>query len=60
MQQLPFNIPQSLSSYTEKFEDDPEKVIQKLKKHLRKRGPDAVGHFLLAWFHHLQQQKQLA
>ncbi|MEX0719920.1 MAG: tetratricopeptide repeat protein [Balneolaceae bacterium] len=60
MQQLPFNIPQSLSSYIEKFEDDPETVISKLKKHLNKRGPDAVGHFLLAWFYHLQEQKQLA
>lgn len=60
MQELPFKIPKSLSSYTEKFENEPEKVISKLKKHLNKRGPDAVGHFLLAWFHHLQEQKQLA
>lgn len=60
MQNLPFNIPQSLLSYVEKFDDDPENVIRKLKKHLQKRGPDAVGHFLLAWFYHLQQKKELA
>ncbi|MTI89234.1 MAG: hypothetical protein FH748_14865 [Balneolaceae bacterium] len=54
MQELPFNIPKSLSSYVEKFDDDPDKVIGKLKKHLRKRGPDAVGHFLLSWFYHHQ------
>lgn len=60
MHQFPFTIPKSLSSYEEQFEDDPEKVITKLKKHLKKRGPDAVGHFLLSWFHHLRQEKQLA
>ncbi len=29
-------------------------MTQKLKRHLKKRGPDAVGHFLLSWFYHLQ------
>lgn len=57
MQELPFNIPKSLSSYVEKFDEDPEEVTQKLKKHLKKRGPDAVGHFLLSWFYHLQDKK---
>lgn len=60
MQQLPFNIPKSLSSYTEKFEDNPGKVIEKLKHHLKKRGPDAVGHFLLSWFYHVQNENQKA
>lgn len=54
MQQLPFNIPKSLSSFVEKFDEDPKKMTQKLKRHLKKRGPDAVGHFLLSWFYHLQ------
>ncbi|MGN8226361.1 tetratricopeptide repeat protein [Gracilimonas sp. BCB1] len=58
MQQLPFNIPKSLSSYVEKFEENPEEVTHKLRKHLKKRGPDAVGHFLLSWFYHLQDNKQ--
>ncbi len=58
MQTLPFNIPQSLSSYVEQFEDDPEKIIKKLQKHIKKRDPDAVGHFLLAWFFHLQDQRK--
>jgi tetratricopeptide (TPR) repeat protein len=60
MQELPFNIPKSLSSYVEKFDEDPKKVTQKLKKHLRKRGPDAVGHFLLSWFYHIQDKKSEA
>ncbi|GAB5407971.1 MAG: hypothetical protein BalsKO_03360 [Balneolaceae bacterium] len=60
MQTLPFNIPQSLSSYVEKFEEDPEKVIEKLQRHLKKRDPDAVGHFLLAWFYHLQDETKKA
>lgn len=60
MQEIPFNIPKSLSSYVEKFENEPEKVIGKLKKHLKRRGPDAVGHFLLSWFYHLQDKSDLA
>ncbi|MDZ7807949.1 MAG: hypothetical protein U5K71_12660 [Gracilimonas sp.] len=54
MQDFPFNIPKSLSSYVEKFDEDPKLITQKLKKHLKKRGPDAVGHFLLSWFYHLR------
>lgn len=60
MQTLPFNIPKSLFSYVEKFEEDPEKIIKKLQKHVKRRDPDAVGHFLLAWFHHLQDQNKEA
>ncbi len=60
MQTLPFNIPKSLSSYVEKFETDPEGSTAKLAKLIQKRDPDAVGHFLLAWFHHLQGNNQLA
>lgn len=56
MQSLPFNIPQSLLTYVEQFDDDPIKVTKKLQRHVKKRDPDAVGHFLLAWFHHLQAQ----
>lgn len=54
MPQLPFDIPNSLASYAEHFEDDPIKATKRLKKQLNKRGPDAVGHFLLAWFYHLE------
>lgn len=57
---LPFNIPQSLRSYAERFGDEPERSIEKLKKHVRRRDPDAVGHFLLAWFHHLMDQPKEA
>lgn len=60
MQKLPFNIPQSLKFYVEKFEENPDTVTRKLRVHLKKRGPDAVGYFLLAWFLHLQDKKQEA
>ncbi len=53
MHQFPFKIPKSLNSYVELFDEDPIKTIKSLKKQLRKRGPDAVGYFLLAWFFHL-------
>ncbi|MGD8428664.1 MAG: hypothetical protein PVH63_13655 [Balneolaceae bacterium] len=54
MPQLPFDIPKSLASYAEHFEVDPIKATTRLKNQLKKRGPDAVGHFLLAWFYHLK------
>ena len=60
MAKLPFNIPQSLRSFNERFEKNPKTGITKLSKHLKKRGPDAVGHFLLAWFYHLDDQNSLA
>ncbi len=60
MPQLPFDIPKSLSSYAEHFEDDPIKATTRLKKQLKKRGPDAVGHFLLAWFYHLKGMDEQA
>jgi hypothetical protein len=52
MVDLPFDIPKSLASYAEHFESDPIKATIRLKEQLKKRGPDAVGHFLLAWFYH--------
>tara|TARA_R110002124_G_C8951264_1_gene513324 strand:+ start:2187 stop:2789 length:603 start_codon:yes stop_codon:yes gene_type:complete len=60
MAELPFNIPQSLRSFNERFEKNPKTGITKLSRHLKKRGPDAVGHFLLAWFYHLDDQNTLA
>jgi len=60
MPKLPFDIPQSLSTYVEQFDDDPEKVTEKLKTHVKRRGLDAVGYFLLAWFYHLRGKKEKA
>ncbi|NGP89966.1 hypothetical protein [Fodinibius halophilus] len=60
MPQLPFEIPKSLASYAEHFDSDPIKATTRLKKQLKKRGPDAVGHFLLAWFYHLKGMDDLA
>ncbi|MFN1834456.1 tetratricopeptide repeat protein [Balneola sp. MJW-20] len=57
MADFPFNIPKSLSSYVERFDEDPAKITGKLKRHLKKRGPDAVGHFLLSWFYYLQDKQ---
>ncbi|MEO1022606.1 MAG: tetratricopeptide repeat protein [Bacteroidota bacterium] len=50
MRSLPFDIPKSLSSFVQRFEKDPEQAIEKLSSLLKKRGPDSVGYFLLAWF----------
>ncbi|HET6528851.1 MAG TPA: hypothetical protein VFG39_08900 [Balneolaceae bacterium] len=60
MPQLPFDIPKSLNSYAQHFEDDPAKATKRLKKQLKKRGHDAVGHFLLAWFYHLRDMNEEA
>lgn len=60
MPQLPFKIPQSLASYAEHFDKEPLKATKRLKKQLKKRGPDAVGHFLLAWFYHLEGMDEQA
>ncbi len=60
MAELPFNIPQSLRSFNERFEKNPQTAINKLSRHLKKRGPDAVGHFLLSWFYHLNDERDKA
>jgi len=60
MLQLPFDIPKSLASYAEHFEENPKKATQRLEKHLKKRGPDAVGRLLLSWFYHLQEKNDAA
>lgn len=54
MEKIPFDIPASLKTYAELYEKDPDTAIDKLDRQLTKRGPDAVGHFLMAWFHHLK------
>lgn len=51
MEPLPFELPPSLAMYAEQFEEDPERTIDKLERHLKRRGPDAVGYFLMAWFY---------
>ncbi len=60
MQELPFEIPQSLSSYVAQFENDPEKGIANLEAFLKKRGMDAVGYFLLSWLYFNNDQKEEA
>lgn len=60
MPQLPFNLPKSLVSYAEYFREDPLNTTVRLKQQLKKRGPDAVGHFLLAWFYHMMGRSEEA
>ena len=60
MNPTPAHIPQSLRSYLDQFQDEPDKAIEKLGNHLKKRGPDAVGYYLLAWFYHYNDQNELA
>ncbi len=60
MADFPFNIPKSLKSYDERFKKNPKTAITKLSRHLKKRGPDAVGHFLLAWFYHINDERDKA
>lgn len=60
MSQLPFELPKSLVSYAEHFQQKPQNAIFRLERQLNKRGPDAVGHFLLAWFYHLQNRNDEA
>ncbi|TVQ73574.1 MAG: hypothetical protein EA363_03010, partial [Balneolaceae bacterium] len=60
MQELPFEIPQTLSSYVAQFENDPEKGIANLEAFLKKRGMDAVGYFLLSWLYFNNDQKEEA
>lgn len=60
MLDLPFKISKSLASYAEQFNKDPAKATERLEKQLDKRGPDAVGYFLLAWFYHLRDMREQA
>lgn len=57
MADLPFDIPPSLYSYLEQFESAPQKTTRRLEQQLQKRGADAVGYFLLAWFYHKQENQ---
>lgn len=53
---FPFEIPPSLYSYLEKFDDNPVRTTEKLENQLQRRGADPIGEFLLAWFY-LRQEK---
>jgi hypothetical protein len=48
---LPVGLPPSLVSHCEMFEKDQEKAIDRLGKHLQRRGNDPVGYMLLAFMH---------
>lgn len=52
MKPLLENIPHSLRGYLDHFQKDPDEAIDRLKRHLGRRGPDAVGYYLLAWLCH--------
>ena len=48
---FPLPLPESLKSYDDLFQRDPEEAVRRLETQARKRGPDAVCALLLAWFH---------
>ncbi len=52
MKSIPFELPESLKSYLVTYQDDPDKGMQLLEKHVNKRRNDAVGFLLLALMHH--------
>lgn len=60
MQDFPFSLPQSLAGYLDTFQEEPEKTVSKLTKHLSRRGYDAVGTFLLSWFYLQLGERELA
>ena len=60
MNTLPEHIPPSYQSYVDLFESDPSAATEKLQNHIKKRGNDAVGYYLLAWFLHKQGFKKEA
>lgn len=60
MKVIPVHIPQSLRSYLEQYQDAPERTIKKLESHVKKRGDDAVGYYLLSWFYHFHGDSRQA
>src|SRR5699024_2347245 len=60
IKKLPFQIPKSLASYIEQYEKKPEKTIERFKKQLKRRGPDAIGTFILAWFYYQKDEIEKA
>ena len=57
MTRFPAHIPTSLQSYVEQFDEDPDKAIDRLRGLLAKRGPDAVGYYLLAWLCYRNEER---
>lgn len=60
MENISEHIPRSLRSYLEQYGEQPDVTIERLENHLKKRGPDAVGYYLLAWFYHYQNRQSEA
>lgn len=52
MDSFPFELPESLATYVDQFENDPQKAIKKLEYQIQRLGNDAVAHFVLAWFYY--------
>lgn len=53
-------IPKSLQSYVEQFEESPDTAIERLENHIQKRNTGAVGYFILSWLYHRNNQKKKA
>lgn len=48
---FPLALPPSLADYPEAFDKNANKTILRLRNHLKKRGTDPLGYFLLAFFY---------
>ncbi len=53
-------IPKSLQSYVEQFEESPDTAIERLESHIQKRNSGAVGYFILSWLYHRNNQQKKA
>jgi hypothetical protein len=60
MKTIPVQIPQSLQSYLDLYEEQPEEAIFRLQKQIKRRGNDAVGYYLLAWLYHGRNMRKEA
>ncbi len=50
-------MPESLKSYLVTYQDNPDKGISNLEKHLAKRRNDAAGYMLLSLLYHMSGEK---
>lgn len=60
MENLTRHIPASLRGYLNQFEHEPAEAISRLEQHVNRRGVGAVGHYLLAWLHFQNKNREAA
>ena len=60
MENMTDHIPASLQVYLEQFKTEPDEAISRLEQHVNRRGVGAAGHYLLAWLHFQNKNKEAA